>query len=267
MPREAASSSLATGSLRYDMDMKLHVMSDLHLDMQPDYGEAFVRENVRRVGDILVLAGDICSLAPHHEANTHRLFEQLAAIYDRIIYVPGNHDFWGTSLPEGDLALAHLEQSVDAVAVLRTGQPVTLLGQRFLGATMWYKDDPVNFMYERGFSDFRFVRGLKTNVYAENEAFTKFLLAEATPNDVIVTHHLPSSESTPLQFKNSKTNRFFVCDQREVIEQNKPKLWIHGHTHCRFDYKLGSTRIYCNPRGYDWEDTQAEWVADQIVEV
>jgi hypothetical protein len=27
-------------------------------------------------------------------------------------------------------------------------------------------------------------------------------------------------------------------------------LWVHGHTHSSFDYKLGKTRIICNPRGY-----------------
>ena len=27
-------------------------------------------------------------------------------------------------------------------------------------------------------------------------------------------------------------------------------LWIHGHIHESFDYKIGKTRVVCNPRGY-----------------
>ena len=27
-------------------------------------------------------------------------------------------------------------------------------------------------------------------------------------------------------------------------------LWIHGHTHDSFDYRLNGTRVVCNPRGY-----------------
>jgi hypothetical protein len=29
-----------------------------------------------------------------------------------------------------------------------------------------------------------------------------------------------------------------------------PTLWIHGHTHTRFDYQVEGCRIVCNPRGY-----------------
>jgi hypothetical protein len=28
------------------------------------------------------------------------------------------------------------------------------------------------------------------------------------------------------------------------------QLWIHGHTHDSFDYRLNGTRVLCNPRGY-----------------
>ena len=31
------------------------------------------------------------------------------------------------------------------------------------------------------------------------------------------------------------------------------KLWVHGHTHDEFDYKIGITRVVCNPRGYPKE--------------
>ncbi|MCY1554175.1 hypothetical protein D9M68_907290 [compost metagenome] len=29
-----------------------------------------------------------------------------------------------------------------------------------------------------------------------------------------------------------------------------PSLWFHGHTHDSFDYRVGTCRVVCNPRGY-----------------
>jgi hypothetical protein len=40
-----------------------------------------------------------------------------------------------------------------------------------------------------------------------------------------------------------------------IIERPQIKLWTHGHTHDPFDYMVGSTRVLCNPRGYEgYED-------------
>jgi len=36
----------------------------------------------------------------------------------------------------------------------------------------------------------------------------------------------------------------------DFILEHQPRLWIHGHTHESFDYKIGKTRVVCNPRGY-----------------
>lgn len=61
------------------------------------------------------------------------------------------------------------------------------------------------------------------------------------------------------EYKGSALNPFFVCDVEHVIRRNRPKLWIHGHTHTSCDYwidhpvgHVGSqtTRVVCNPFGY-----------------
>ena len=69
-------------------------------------------------------------------------------------------------------------------------------------------------------------------------------------NDVVVTHHLPSTLSIGDQFKTSELNRFFVCDMSNIILDKKPVLWLHGHTHESCDYVVGDTRVICNPYGY-----------------
>ncbi len=40
----------------------------------------------------------------------------------------------------------------------------------------------------------------------------------------------------------------------ELIERHQPALWVHGHTHTSFDYRIGASRIVCNPHGYGDEN-------------
>jgi len=40
-----------------------------------------------------------------------------------------------------------------------------------------------------------------------------------------------------------------VSDLSSEIERWQPDLWVHGHVHDSFDYRVGRTRVLCNPRG------------------
>jgi hypothetical protein len=35
-----------------------------------------------------------------------------------------------------------------------------------------------------------------------------------------------------------------------IIDHPEIQVWTHGHTHDPFNYKIGNTRVICNPRGY-----------------
>ncbi|TSE13470.1 hypothetical protein C1D09_003815 [Mesorhizobium intechi] len=71
---------------------------------------------------------------------------------------------------------------------------------------------------------------------------------------IAATHHLPHAKSIPSRFEGDLLNAAFASDLSEVIESGRPALWVHGHTHDSCDYKVGSTRIICNPRGYEDEN-------------
>jgi hypothetical protein len=80
-------------------------------------------------------------------------------------------------------------------------------------------------------------------------------LRKLPPTDVVITHHMPSALSVHEKYTDDALNLFFLCEMDDVILDLKPKLWIHGHTHVPFDYKLGDTRVLCNPKGYPRERT------------
>ena len=86
---------------------------------------------------------------------------------------------------------------------------------------------------------------------------------------VVVGHHAPSKASTHPRYKSEvlmngaySTNLDnFILDRRGI------KLWTHGHTHEDFDYMIGTTRIVCNPRGYDGYEERADNFKLKYVEI
>lgn len=86
---------------------------------------------------------------------------------------------------------------------------------------------------------------------------------------VVVGHHAPSKASTHPRYKNEymmngaySTNLDnFILDRRQI------KLWTHGHTHEDFDYMIGTTRVMCNPRGYDGYEERADNFKLKYVEI
>jgi Icc-related predicted phosphoesterase len=86
---------------------------------------------------------------------------------------------------------------------------------------------------------------------------------------VVVGHHAPSKLSTHPRYKDEEImNGGYSSDLSAFILDNPQiKLWTHGHTHEDFDYMLGSTRIVCNPRGYDNYEDRADRFALKYVEV
>jgi len=90
-----------------------------------------------------------------------------------------------------------------------------------------------------------------------------------TEKFVVVGHHAPSKLSTHPRYKNEEImNGGYSSDLSAFILNNPQiKLWTHGHTHEDFDYMLGSTRIVCNPRGYDGYEDRADNFTLKYVDV
>lgn len=86
---------------------------------------------------------------------------------------------------------------------------------------------------------------------------------------VVVGHHTPSHQSCHPRYKDDQVmNGGYHSDLSEFI-MNRPgiKLWTHGHTHELFDYKIGDTRIVCNPRGYIGYEDLADNFELKVVEL
>ena len=109
----------------------------------------------------------------------------------------------------------------------------------------------------------------------EHKAMLSFIESELErvgPNTkaVVVGHHSPSKQSTkPRYEKEVIVNGAYSSDLSEfILDHPQIKLWTHGHTHHEFDYMIGTTRIFCNPRGYiGYEGRADEFDFSKVVEV
>ncbi len=69
---------------------------------------------------------------------------------------------------------------------------------------------------------------------------------------VVVSHHLPSWRSVAPAFLRAVSNASFASDLEDLF--GPVALWVHGHTHHSFDYRVGATRVVANPRGYPMKE-------------
>lgn len=233
------------------MNMKLQLVSDIHSEFWDNPKRLFERITLAPDLDFLVAAGDFVVPARQPEVHVESVFEWLSKQAKHIILVEGNHEYYGgnyefvtasllASMPDNFHWLRNTEAAVEDI--------------HFYGGAMWFNNaDGLNHFYRNCMNDFRLIHNLEEWVYERNREFTENAERFVRPETIVVTHHLPHMLSVPERFKHEQTNRFFVSDQTDLIARKQPRLWFHGHTHEPCDYKLGETRVVCNPYGYPSE--------------
>lgn len=242
--------------------MKLKILSDLHLEFHSDGGHGLIGRLDFKGADAVVLAGDFCTAA--------RLKEMLDAFCRAaacpVVFVPGNHDYWGSSFADVENDLKGCEAATGNLTVLLNGM-AEVGGRRFLGGTMWFPFRQSNAKFEGAILDFAKVRNFRQEVYLHNSGLRGLLERELQEGDIVVTHHMPSEKSVAARYHGSPYNAFFVTPMDGLIIERKPALWVHGHTHDSFDYKIGETRVVCNPYGYHESELNLEFDAAKRVKV
>lgn len=246
--------------------MKIHVLSDLHNEFMPF--------DVPDVGaDVVVLAGDI----DLHTRGIDWALEAWDGQNTPLIYVIGNHEFYHAELHGIREQIA--ERALEAR--IRFGVPIYVLDNsevvledqtdgslvRFLGSTLWTDYKLFGSGTEMAFAmreakqsimDHDCIQCAPMRVFQPSQAaalhrdsiswLAQQLNKPFDGKTVVVTHHLPSQRSVAERFQSSPLSAAFASNLDYLVE--KADIWIHGHTHDNFDYRLGKCRVVCNPRGY-----------------
>ena len=243
--------------------MRLWVFSDLHLEY------ADLREPLRPPdADVCVVAGDLCRASAN---GVHWLAEHIAPLMP-CVYVAGNHEFYKGSIREGLEDGRKAAEGFPDVHFLEN-DTVLIGGVRFVGATLWtdYRimgHQRLAMMYTKErMNDYRqiaeqrnpwrrFLPESALHLHQYSRCFIEDALKGDPFSTVVVTHHLPHPHSIPSRFNGDLLTAAYASDLAQIIEQRQPSLWVHGHTHSSCDYQIGNTRIVCNPRGYEDENSE-----------
>ncbi len=241
--------------------MKIRLLSDLHVEFRLPYKtQPFSAYNGE---DVLVLAGDIHS-GSKNVIEVIKHFKSLG--FPHIVYVPGNHEYYGSSFYEFNQKIQDKCAKLDGVHLLNPGQ-VEINGVLFVGATLWtnFRDNFFSMKAaSRMIADFRLIKGFSPEMpgfstddahklFTQQYAYIKQAYeARGNRKVVVVTHFLPAVECISPRFANPADllNDYFANDLGSWIGEMQDTTWLFGHTHDPCDKVLGDTRVVANPHGY-----------------
>ena len=239
--------------------MRLLILSDLHLEFWGDQPMGI--DLTVSQPDVVILAGDI------HTGTgaipwAARMFPDA-----QVLYVHGNHEGYGEKLDQVRKELKAASALTPGVHFLDSAELV--MGDvRFLGVTLWTDfrlggDDAraeAMFVAQQRLNDYRVIRlasqGYRTLRAADTARWhdeqrnwlTRKLDTPFAGTTVVITHMAPSERSIPDRYKESVLSAAFASHLDALVA--KADLWVHGHLHDTFDYRIGKCRVVCNPRGY-----------------
>ena len=247
--------------------MKLHILNDLHVEF-----DDFIVPKTD--ADVVILAGDIgvgmsgASWAAEGIRNKP------------VIYILGNHEYY-----HHDLSLINKMKSNSAENIHVLDNDELIIGDtRFLGCTLWTdflldgEDNQISAMRfaGRAMSDF-FVINSNGNRFSPPESaeihersrewLNQKLATPFSGKTVVITHHAPSPMSLHPKFEGNLMNPAFISNLESLMDETRVQLWVHGHTHNSFDYKVAGTRVVCNPRGYSPKSVNKDFIPNLVVEI
>ncbi len=223
--------------------VKYQLASDLHIEyLETPKASDFIK----KVADILVLAGDIGSLYKMDQLET---FLKELSSFKKILYIPGNHEFY-TVKDVKPKAFNHLlrdllelESRIPNLIVLNCNS-IVIDDVEFVGCTLWSNIGD-NFFPKFRVRIYGFSNIVYQQQYNKNLQFLKKTFK--TPSDkerVVITHYPPVDKST-----RDKFSYLYANDLEHLIKSENMKVWNFGHIHQNHMYIKNDVLVVTNQAG------------------
>lgn len=248
--------------------MILRVASDLHLDSYPAKQDRVdVLKRVYLDGDdydFAILAGDLSNFQGWH-CTWLEAYELLAETVTKpVVYVFGNHEYYGQRTKH-DLHQAVAARGTFEYIFLLTPLDYSGRSKRgflraqgisFVGATNWYRPPSKALLRDTCFNDYQAIPSHKKTLPEHNQ-HDDLVLGDVCPEDIVVTHMMPSLELVHPKYYRQPDNHFY-CRPRANFRT--PKLWVFGHTH----EHITDGNCIARPVGYRGEKSKPQWREHQV---
>ena len=230
------------------------VISDTHLNMWK-YTDEQISAIFPGTTPTLILAGDI---GDPDDASLHKALQIACKKYKKVIYVPGNHEFYNRvqgSKKTPASVLSWFQQLDDQWSNFHFFYRRTEVidGVRIIGATAWSTSQKMT-LWSNTISE----EGKKDVDYIQQE------LSRSKEPTLVVSHYPSTLRVLQDGFKD-KITQFDYAQDLERLYVPPLDTWIFGHVHQKHDFMLpysslqgnGKVRILCNPYGYPSEGITA----------
>ena len=264
--------------------MKLQILSDLHID-------SYARQShpmgyiPKTDADVVLVAGDTAN----SDSGMPWLQEQAARLQVPLITISGNHEYFNEDVLHFDHKLATWDNynplTKQGVRVLQC-QHIDIADVRILGCTLWtdyqyQANEDTMAVAKRFMRDYKqiyaggelFSPEVSMQLHAKQRAWLKQALITSQQlgkKTIVMSHHSISPLSVSEKYATLPSNAAFVSDFSAWMQEAwAPKLWVHGHTHEAFDYRIDKTRVIVNPRAYPNEvsSTAIEFAWDRVIDI
>ncbi len=256
--------------------MKIQLLSDLHLEANPDF-----HPEPAPGADLLVLAGDVGSYQTRRDGSTMDEpdwgLRRFADWPVPVLFVPGNHEYDALDVDQAHVDLRAACERLGLIWLERETR--VMQGVRFVGTTLWSDYDALGDRQKA----FRAANHYLVKMASERKGqlfdakamrdlalqcqdWLRNALGDAFAGPtVVVTHFAPTLHSMDPRYGPSPGTAGF-CN---ALDDWLPRadLWLHGHLHCPTDVVVGRCRIVANPLGYSDKNEQAGFLPLQLIEV
>lgn len=239
--------------------MKLFPIADFHAESHwKQLGK------YRGNADVIIVAGDFHTKTDG-PAELRRIFGNR-----RIIYVSGNHEYYGSILRAEDerLRKACKNQGIDYLQC----DAVEIDGINIIGCTFWtdfrlfgeVESCRAEAEVARYLNDYRVIYSKNRlpittaetlELHRQHKAWLidQFEVYRGKPL-VVVTHHGPSKKCVHPDYTKNLASAGFASDLDCLVKKSGARYWICGHSHVGQHFTLGKTEVWMNCKGYSGEN-------------
>ena len=224
---------------------------------------------------------DLANVGQRHRQviNYRKFLQQAKNEFEHVVAIAGNHEFYHGKWVKGldylrkeylDNNIHFLECSSVGILLNTTDGVENII---FIGGTLWTdmnQRDPLTVhSIQNVMNDYHLIRHDQKNYrklkpidtitrHEQTLAYIKTTLDNLRQSDmtykiVVVGHHGPTFKSVSEEYAHDTLINGAYCSDLSsfILDYPEIALWTAGHTHHAYEYYIGTTRVVCNPRGYE----------------